>query len=207
MADTPYNLDFLTKITNVNFAGGMWAVSAGFAVDPGGTASGHAEVDFKQQAGGSPGFIMINGTVPLGGPNKKTFAKADYQNRLITGAGLGMKGFLMSDKNSRPAAFNLQQIIFLPTQPLFAQPFQFQGYLDCNGRVGFENAVMVVSVWKKSVPVGTTYDISGDIPTGTLPPPDGQDSFFGNSSNIDEQGITATFSIDLKKGTVSHTTP
>ena len=95
MADV-YELDFLQRIVDVHF-GGLW-VSVGWTGNAAPLAHpGNCEVDFPDQSGGTPGFILPeveDGAGPPAGftPIPFTITKKDFEEGR-TNAGLPMPNF------------------------------------------------------------------------------------------------------------------
>jgi hypothetical protein len=102
MTDRPYQLDPFTIIKSINFGSGVWLALIGssaptaigtFPTPP--NVSSTVEADLATIAGGTPGFLLIQGNTPIAGsrPMPYTVTKADLTKPIRTSAGEGLIGF------------------------------------------------------------------------------------------------------------------
>lgn len=100
MVDAPYQLDPFTVVTKINFGGQWFGVFNGPVF---GGVNAAFEIDFPQQAGGTPGFIPLQQTIPtikfdphlypIVGSTPYVVKASDLTKSLITNAGGKVTGW------------------------------------------------------------------------------------------------------------------
>lgn len=171
MTDKPYGLDFFHKITDVHFGGQWFFVGYGA---PFGTSASHnaMEIDFPDQAGGTPGFIPTIDTGPPAvvfapyvasfPPGGYVVKASDLVQQLQTNAGAKVTAFAFRTDGAFPLVMLFKLDHKFPSTP-FRTRFRINGSpISVSVSVG-----TVKRNWMKAGNVIKTFSpfASGTIPT------------------------------------------
>lgn len=197
MADSPYQLDPFTTITDIHFGSGKYLLLSGFSQSlAGGVAQGVVQLTFPSIAGGTPGFTPVDaGAFPTGAiPGPVTLsAKQIAGSPLATLAGAPFKGFIVSGTDG----FIWGSNVWLPIQGVLTKQFGIRMFLSPNG----DTASGVIGLYDKGIiKAGVLYS-STTFSTGTTPTPTVSAGTFIEGS-LDVQ---ANFTVDPVAMTVQRT--
>lgn len=186
-SDHAYALDPFTTIKNINFGSGVWLALIGsaapisigtFPTPP--NISATVEADLATIAGGTPGFLLVQGITPITGsrPMPYTVTKADLSKPLRTSAGAGLIGFSVnqvtsSQSHSPPFNFynTIQVGVYVKCAGPLSRPFivRFRANADNTNTDG----LMVVGIIKNGVMKAGVQNPPGAGVTASLETPYG----------------------------------
>src|ERR1700761_6988411 len=169
--DNPYNLDFMSTITNCNFGSGTWF---GIAASSNLLAT---KCSFFLPAidGGTPGWTLLDNAVAISGPSSKTVSNKDLSASIKSGAGKGFTGFSMGQvvpgSGGRPG-FGRGAVVLQCAAPL-NKPFMVQ--ISMVFTTPEIDAGMILYLWKSAIKVGAQIKCDVSAPSGfgiDVPTPD-----------------------------------
>lgn len=163
MADSPYQLDPFTRITNINFGSSNW-FGVGCRAQ---AASLHAlatiNADFVATAGGTPGFDLMDASVVPPGFQAlpHTVTAGDIKAGLVAQAGLKLTGFKMATPAS-PSSSQASFVVMKLDQ--FIQPFRIRMRLAITGPPSVFQQQVFVGVFNNGlIKPGFTFNNEGSF--------------------------------------------